>query len=143
MCCLNNLCKLLPFCQELSYLYIGIILTIFSFNNILIFCASVNLFILTYFACIANEKKNVLQQTTINSFESAWTVHSIWRQLLLQNYVRRGVRWCNVSFTLERRYKNIQLYATPSNYWRDFVSTMEESRKKLSNSNKLPSFIVC
>ena len=44
---------------------------------------------------------------------------------------------------LEGRYKYMLTYATQSNYWRDFLSTMAESWKKLKTSNVFSSFTVC
>ena len=35
------------------------------------------------------------------------------------------------------------MYATQSNYWRDFFSAMVESGKRLKTSNEFLSFIVC
>ena len=58
------------------------------------------------------------------------------------NDVNRGVRRCNVVFTLERLYIIMKTYATQSNYWRDFFSAMAESWKKLKASNVFSSFIV-
>ena len=46
-----------------------------------------------------------------------------WRHLLLENDVIRGVRRCNVVFTLERRYKYMEMYATWSKYWREFFKS--------------------
>ena len=58
-------------------------------------------------------------------------------------YVIHGVRRCNVVLTLERRYNYMFTYATQSKNWREFISAMEESWKKLKTSNVFLSFIVC
>ena len=49
--------------------------------------------------------KSVIYQTIIHSFERAIKALVFFRHLLLENDVIHGVRWCNVVFTLKRRYK--------------------------------------